>query len=165
MTLDLRRIFAADSAVLPVSYEMDMSNVDHAGAFPLKKPVKTEGSVSNRADTVRLSLKITYCYEAPCARCGETVEREYKVSIEKALAVAVENEDNDTVIPVPDMKLDVDELIFTEVYGSLPSKLLCKDSCRGLCPMCGKNLNEGDCGCSKREIDPRFAALADLLDK
>lgn len=165
MTLDLKRIFATNGAVSPISYEMDMSSVDHAGAFPLKKPVKIEGSVSNRADTVQLSLKIAYCYEAPCDRCGAEVEHMYSVSLERALAVSIEGEESDTIIPVPNMQLDVDELVFTEVYGDLPTKFLCEENCLGLCPKCGKNLNDGACDCPKREIDPRLAALADLLDK
>lgn len=165
MTLDLRRIFATDGACMPVSYEMDMSSVDRAGAFPLKRPVEIRGSVSNRADTVQLSLAVTYWYTAPCDRCGEETTRKYTFSLERALAVSIEGEESDTIITVPDMRLDVDELVFTEVFGDLPTKFLCSGDCRGLCPKCGKNLNEGDCDCPKREIDPRFAALADLLDK
>ena len=72
-------------------------------------------------------------------------------------------QESDTIIEVPGMKLDVDELVYTEVVLSLPTKHLCKDTCKGLCDMCGKNLNEGDCDCVKTEIDPRLSALADLL--
>ena len=61
------------------------------------------------------------------------------------------------------MKLDVDGLIYSEVVVNLPMKHLCKDDCEGICPKCGKDLNEGDCGCPAKEIDPRLQALADLL--
>ena len=61
------------------------------------------------------------------------------------------------------MKLDLDELVYSEVIVSLPMKHLCSEECRGICFKCGKNLNDGDCDCPKKEIDPRLAALADLL--
>ena len=63
----------------------------------------------------------------------------------------------------PDGKLDLSQLALEDVFLSLPSKLLCKEDCKGICPQCGKNLNEGPCGC-KKEVDPRLAALLDFLD-
>ena len=47
---------------------------------------------------------------------------------------------------------------------AMDSKHVCSEDCKGLCATCGADLNEGPCGC-KPEIDPRFAALAQLLDK
>ncbi len=44
-----------------------------------------------------------------------------------------------------------------------PSRSLCGPTCRGLCPTCGKDLNEGDCNCADSRIDPRLAGLKDLL--
>ena len=46
----------------------------------------------------------------------------------------------------------------------METKFLCSEDCKGLCPRCGKNLNLGPCGCRK-EPDPRFAVLEQLLDK
>ena len=45
----------------------------------------------------------------------------------------------------------------------MEQKVLCRDDCRGLCPKCGKNLNEGPCGCTK-DGDPRLAVLSRLLE-
>ena len=165
MTLDLKRIFATDGAALPIVHELDMSDVDHSGRFPLKKPVQVRGTVSNKADVVNLHLEMTYEYSAACDRCGTDSVHEYNVTLDKALAVSIEGEDSDTILTVPEMKLDVDELVFTEVYLSLPSKFLCRKDCKGLCTKCGKNLNDGECGCSHKEIDPRLAKLADLLNQ
>ena len=46
----------------------------------------------------------------------------------------------------------------------MESKFLCREDCKGLCPVCGRNLNLGSCDCGKK-IDPRFAVLEQLLDK
>ena len=165
MTLDLKRIFATEGAVLPIEYELDMSEVDQAGAFPLNKPVAVKGAVPNSADVVSISIVMSYEYIGRCDRCGSDTVREYKVPFEKALAVSIEGEESDTIITVPDMKLDLEELVFTEVYASLPTKFLCSEDCKGLCCMCGKNLNQGSCECSVDEVDPRLAKLKELLNQ
>ena len=164
MLLDLKSIFAVEGSVLPIDYEMDMSEVEYSGVFPLKKPVKIQGSVFNKASVVNLELKITYEYEASCDRCGELKTAVYESCISRALAVSIEGEESDTIITVEDMKFDVDEFVFSEVYLSLPMKHLCKEDCKGLCPMCGKNLNFGECDCQSDDIDPRLAKLKELLN-
>jgi len=165
MTLELKRIFANSGAVMSIEHELDMSDVDHAGGFPLKKPVRISGSVTNKADVIELHLDMSYDYSGLCDRCGAEVTRRYDISLNKALALSIEGEESDTILTVPEMQLDVDELVFTEVYMSLPTKFLCKSDCAGLCVKCGKNLNDGACNCSQKEIDPRLAKLADLLNQ
>lgn len=165
MVLDLKGIFACEGRSLPIDCSLDMSDVDYSGLFPLKKPIIAKGSVFNKASVVTLNLKIDFEYDAPCDRCGKETVRSYNVIIDKSLATSIEGEDSDTIITVPDMKLDVDELIFTEVILGLPTKHLCTETCKGICFKCGKDLNEGDCDCTKKEIDPRLKALADLLNE
>lgn len=164
MFLDLKKIFANEGATLPIEYEMDMSNTDYSGDFPLKQPVKISGLISNRASMVELQLRIDYIFSADCHRCGTFCESSHTLNLLKTLAVSVESEENDTIITVGDMQLDLDELVFSEVYMSLPTKHLCRDACKGICAKCGKNLNDGECDCVKKEIDPRLAKLAELLE-
>jgi len=58
--------------------------------------------------------------------------------------------------------IDVDDLVREQIELALPMSKLCREDCRGLCPECGANLNDGDCGCKDEEIDPRWAALKQL---
>ena len=58
--------------------------------------------------------------------------------------------------------LDVTELLRDVLIAGQPMKNLCKTDCKGLCPKCGANLNEGDCGCEKFFVDPRLATLKDF---
>lgn len=164
MTLDLRRIFATDNSELKVDGSLDMSTVDISSGFPLKKPVSYHGSVSNKASVVTLSLNIDFEYEAPCDRCGNIASRRHSVTIERSLATSLQRQESDTIIVVSDMRLEVDELVYSEVILNLPSKHLCKSDCKGLCYKCGKNLNEGSCDCEKSEPDPRFEKLRELLN-
>lgn len=164
MILDLKSIFAAEGSAKQIDYEFDMSDIEFSGVFPLKTPVSVKGSVSNSAGVVALVLNIEYVYSAPCDRCGEFAERGHNVKLDKMLAVSIEGEDSDTIITVPDMKLDVDGLVYSEVILDIPSKHLCNDDCKGICSVCGKNLNKEDCICKSKEIDPRLAKLAELLN-
>ena len=72
---------------------------------------------------------------------------------------------NNDYFEVIDNTEDIDEQLKEELEMAFPIRFLCKDDCRGLCQRCGKNLNEGECGCNTKEIDPRLAPLKDLLLK
>lgn len=163
MVLDLKSVFVNENSSLPIDYSLDMSAVDFAGLYPLKKPVKIVGAVTNRSSLTVLEAKITYEYVAPCDRCGVEASVERTIGLSRSLALAIEGEESESILPVPDMKLDLDELVYSEVIVSLPMKHLCRGDCRGICPKCGKALNDGDCDCPKKEIDPRLSALAELL--
>ena len=164
MILDLKRIFATDNSVLEINHSLDMSDVDFYGNYPLKNPIKIIGFVSNKASVVSLKLTIEYVFAAPCDRCGVFAQHNHTVIVDKLLATAIERQESDTIITVPDMKLDVDEFVYSEVILDLPSKHLCEPDCKGICPNCGKNLNEGECGCETHEVDPRLAKLMELLN-
>ena len=57
-------------------------------------------------------------------------------------------------------ELDIGELVKEEILLAVPMKPLCGETCRGLCTICGKDLNEEACECRKEEVDPRLAPLA-----
>lgn len=61
--------------------------------------------------------------------------------------------------------LDLSEIVRQALTLALPMVPVCRTNCKGLCPNCGKNWNEGDCDCTEQELDPRFAALQELLDE
>ena len=165
MIIDLKHIFTTDNSSLPIEYKLDMSDFEFMGQYPLKKPVTISGTVSNKASLVRLEASIVYTFEAPCDRCGKYTAREHTLTLDKSLAVSIEGEESDTILITPDMKLDLDELLYSETVVSLPMKHLCSEECKGICFKCGKNLNEGECGCPKKETDPRLAPLAKLLNE
>ena len=58
--------------------------------------------------------------------------------------------------------IELDPIVREQVLLALPMDAVCREDCKGLCGMCGKNLNEGSCGCDRRQIDPRLAALKDI---
>ena len=85
------------------------------------------------------------------------------ILLAQQLSIHIQNED-EWVFPLEADAADLDDIVRTIFVLNMDSKLLCKDDCAGLCCKCGKNLNEGPCACQK-ELDPRFAALRQLLNK
>ena len=164
MIIDLKKIFVNEDSSLPIEYALDLSTTEYQGEFPLKKPVSIRGTVTNKASLVRLEASVNFEYEAPCDRCGDTAVKIYNVPIERVLVGELENDENDEIILVEDYKLDLYELVYTEVVLAMPNKHLCREDCKGICQECGKNLNDGPCGCATKTGDPRLAALRKLLE-
>jgi uncharacterized protein len=60
---------------------------------------------------------------------------------------------------------EIDDLVREAVILSVPAKPLCSENCKGLCPVCGTDLNRSTCSCAKKDIDPRWDQLKGLLKK
>ncbi len=163
MILDLRSVFINENKSISVNSDLDLSALQVYGGYPLKKPVSANGSVSNRAGVVTLNLVCKVIYSAPCDRCGQDTVKTYCIDLTRTLVNEIGNEENDEMLLISDFKLDLDDFIYSEVVLNLPTKHLCKEDCKGICEKCGKNLNNGECDCNKKEIDPRLAPLAELL--
>ena len=164
MIIDLKQVFVNDNFTLPLKYALDLSHIEYMGEYPLKKPVEIAGEIVNKASVVRLEAEISFEFDASCDRCGARTAKTHTLKVSKSLATSIEGEDSDTIVTVPDMKFNLDEFLYAEVITNLPMKHLCSESCKGLCLKCGKNLNEGECTCDKRQIDPRLEILKQFMD-
>ena len=106
-----------------------------------------------------------------CDRCLRKYHRDLKHDFRLFLKSESFDEDKvDLELSEDDMEvgfidgesLDLDEVIKEQVYLSLPLKSLCRDNCKGLCPLCGSDLNETDCKCDKKQVHPGFSKLMEL---
>ena len=137
--------------------------------FPEEAHIK--GYLTDDAGYMQLFLHATLPYSGECARCLETVAGVFELDFTRTVAaegsITEEKlaEMDDAYVMIRDGKLDVDELLREELLMCFPMRLLCDEACPGLCPKCGKPLRLGDCGCPKKEIDPRLAILKKWVDK
>lgn len=164
MLLQCRSLFMGEVKSLPIDTELDFSQVEHQGICPLPDPVRVVGAITVRAGVVQLSARAAFVYHGRCDRCLGAYERAYDVPLEHILVNTLEDEENDDYILLDQYQLDLADLTMADILLELPYKSLCCEDCRGLCPMCGKNLNEGLCGCSHKSVDPRLAVLGQLLE-
>ena len=169
MKLDLSPILSGKQAELVFSgeCESDFRHVFPDVTFPERFVV--DGRITNKAGYMQLTLKADLSYTALCARCLRSVDGVFPFSMTKGVATErmladMQEEVAETYLAICGNELDLTDEIREEIELTFPVRHLCKPDGLGLCPKCGKDLNEGECGCSKREVDPRMAALLKLLD-
>ena len=163
MLFELKSVFQNEGEEKKVNYKLDIADIDIDGVFPFRTPIDVTATAKNRASLVSLTIRACFSYSRSCDRCSTDFTREMDMLFEHKLAQTLVDDGNDDYIETPDFKLELDEVVISDILLSLPQKNLCKEDCKGLCQSCGKNLNEGECGCQRKEIDPRLSALADLL--
>jgi uncharacterized protein len=163
MILDLEPIFNNEGMVREFSYELNLSDQELSGARPFTTPVKVSGSAGNYTGIVELRAKADFVLEMNCDRCAKEISLPLQVDIFHTLVTHLNDETNDELLLVNELRFDLDPLITEDIFLDLPAKFLYDEECKGVCPKCGKDLNTGSCGCEK-EIDPRLAALRQLLD-
>lgn len=168
MLLQLKPLFLGETETLPIEVEVDLSSLEWDGIHPFPHPVRVAGEARAFSGMVTLRATAFFRYEGACASCAAPLSREMEAPMEHILVTSLNHEDNDEFLLVENYQLSLDELTEADVILSLPSKILCREDCRGLCPHCGKDLNEGLCGCRSAEpedpVDARLAALKQLLD-
>ena len=164
MIITLESLMNGGIEKLALACSFDFSKEEFDGVFPFTTPVLLKGEILNKAGIVSLDATAEFELHAVCDRCAEPFSKSFCVPVSHILVSELNNEDNDEFIVVPSMELDIEKLTLEDIYLYLPSKLLCKDDCKGVCPSCGVNLNNGSCGC-KKAVDPRFEALLSLLDE
>ncbi len=162
MMLDLSSIMNVDGKKQGFDLEFDFVGKNESGAIFLT-PVSVSGRLVNIGGSLELSAVAKTCLGFECDRCCESFEEDFECSFEEVLKKEDEKADSDDKNPdaiyFRGNSIELDELVLNNVLLSLPLKRLCKETCRGLCANCGKNLNLGDCGCDTRTVDPRFEAL------
>jgi uncharacterized protein len=165
MKLDLKRIAHEPGASLPFDYQLDLTDLEWNGERPVAEPIHVEGVVRNMAGAMLLEAQMTARLSLICDRCTKPFSKVKTVEYETLLASELENGESDDIVLLDrDEQLDLDELMGDVFLLELDTKNLCSDDCRGICPGCGVDLNVGQCRC-KKEIDPRLAKLAQLLEQ
>lgn len=165
MRLDLRDVILVPDAEKSFQCQVDLSDLEFYGRKPIVRPVLAQGRVVNHAGALVLNGTARSELDLVCDRCGKEFSREKVVPLDMLLADTLEQEDSeDEIFLLTGNELDLDELVTTAFVLAMDTKNLCSEDCKGLCAKCGADLNLGPCGC-RPEVDPRLAALAQLLDK
>ncbi len=163
MRLDLRDIIHIPDAQKSFQFQLDLSELNFYGDNPIVHPVLAQGTVTNHAGALALEGTASSTLELACDRCGKEFTLEKVVGLDSLVAQELEDEENDDILLLDGTELDLDEVVTTAFVLAMDTKNLCSDDCKGLCAKCGADLNLSPCGC-RPEVDPRLAALAQLLD-
>lgn len=162
MFIQLKQIFENIGEVKDFDYNLNPSDMVSLQGLNINNPISVKGTIENKSGIVILTMSLNFSKDCSCDRCLEDFNVSNCFNYEHIL-VSEKYTENDEYILVDNFKLDLEDLVITNVLLNLPSKTLCDENCLGLCYQCGTNLNIGKCQCKKTQIDPRLEALSQLL--
>jgi uncharacterized protein len=118
-------------------------------------------------ETVFIEGSVTTSAETRCCRCLETARMPLQASFKYTFSPAPLEPQEEVELNAEDLELayyeedtiDLDRVIFEQIMLQIPIKPLCGETCKGLCPHCGINLNLASCGCEAETFDERLAVL------
>ena len=170
MIIDISKVVKSINKEVSEEVSIEMNSFEsRLGDFPILQKSPVVLHIKNQENkTLFIAGSVDITVGIPCGRCLEEVPTQICFDIDKKLVIEDntliddEMEENDYLIG---LELDVERLLYAEILVNWPMKVLCKDDCEGICKVCGANLNKGDCGCQRTELDPRMAAIQDIFNK
>ncbi|MDF2502761.1 MULTISPECIES: YceD family protein [Clostridium] len=135
---------------------------DDYETYEVLEPIKVKATLVKTEDMLSLYGMINGEIQLSCSRCLENFSYKLQLELQEELTNNPENKD-DELIFINNDTLDLTEIIENNIIMSLPIQRLCKKDCKGLCQVCGVNLNKGNCNCESPDIDPRLAKLKGLF--
>ena len=122
-------------------------------------------------DVVSISFETQVDVVRTCSRCLEDVKCTHTLSVFRNINVAKKEayiddaSEADEISYIEDCNLDIDMLVLDELYTILTMNVVCKEDCKGICKVCGTNLNESTCNCDQTVPDPRMAVFSDIFNQ
>jgi uncharacterized protein len=151
--------------------------------YNLDEPVENLGLEESFTDKVNVNLslqkihnhivletKLSLKARFDCDRCNADFISNLVTNYQTVYMFGNNTDDNSESINVTFLPLDASEIVLDDdirdyAMLAIPMKKLCKEDCKGLCPECGQNLNDGNCNCKDHAVDPRWQPLKDLKNK
>ena len=158
MKIDLAPILNGEVKELPFSFSENVSegsadiyfkglDAEPAGS------IRISGRVYDLSGFYRLECRVSMPFATHCARCGKAFGYVCECDMQRIVSGDGEHDGNEEYIIYSDRQIELDGPVYEELSISFPSKPLCRQDCKGLCPVCGQDLNEGDCEHSRNEQD------------
>jgi len=129
-------------------------------------PLKLKIFIDKLENIFRFKIRISTKAHYTCDRCLDEFDQDFEIMIEQIYQLGHSELDEDEeieLLPEDTREIDISPAISEAFLINRPIKLLCNETCRGLCVDCGTNLNHEKCNCADKKIDPRFEKLKSLL--
>jgi len=134
-------------------------------------PIKARLRIEKVGTEVLVKGDLTADIKLQCSRCLKDFYSVLTVPVDVVYHPVGELKEDKHEIKVEELdmdfysgeELDLIHLMREQIILNIPMKPLCSDLCKGICPKCGMDLNEGSCSCSGKDIDPRLKILKKWL--
>jgi uncharacterized protein len=166
-TLDLRslRVRSGEQFRDEQSIELEPFELGGQRYLPVPQNVPAELTITRASTGTVFQLRFHARLHGPCFRCLEDAVLDVDVDVREYQAESPGDDEELQTAYVQDDKLDLSTWARDAIALELPDKILCRPDCAGLCPVCGKNLNDEPHDHGEPEPDSRWAALAELKDQ
>ncbi|MBD3284894.1 hypothetical protein GF359_00865 [candidate division WOR-3 bacterium] len=151
------------------SFDVEV-NPDLVGleAYKFHAPIQCKLDFERIGDRIDLSMSLVAGIEVACSKCGKPTRIDIQTTYKVTFLPAADDEDEE--ITATDLELYSDILNLTPILRdafllAIPIAPLCRQGCKGLCPVCGVNLNQGDCNCDKTKRVSPFEELKRLVNE
>ena len=170
MLVNLTDIFSSEQKIVTkeVAYEPDTVTVyDTVYDILSKEPVVlTLKNVGKGKAMVHAT--ISFEFELACDRCLKPVKYSMKIDAQQEVISPdysdEVDEDAEQTVFMEGYQLNVDDLIYSDIVLNWPMKILCREDCKGICRICGKDLNTGECGCDTFVPSPGLAGIKEIFN-
>ncbi|QSX08732.1 DUF177 domain-containing protein [Alkalibacter rhizosphaerae] len=157
MKIDISDLIHGQQTILEIDATIEDDYISGDG-FQQRSPIQVKGFVANTTDGLVFDLTTRAEVEQECSRCTKKFVSILELSFTEEMELTEEQKNKSE-------QLDLTELIRDNILVQLPTKTLCREDCKGLCPVCGKDRNEVDCTCESEQFDPRLSVLSNLLNE
>lgn len=170
MLLNLSDVFKEQGKVIHRDVDIDMTAYEEKGnAYSLREVSKLSLVLTNlEVNRVRIQGTAELVFAGACDRCLTEVLFPMKLSVDRIVVpqelFTEDDEEVDDLSFLEGFYLNTEVLLHNEIMENWPAKILCKEDCKGICPVCGENRNVRDCGCDTFVPDPRMAAIQDVFN-
>lgn len=170
MLINLTDVLTSEGRTKEMQVPIEMTTFSNG---PEEYPVIEAGLVDFKFSCVKrgkaeVQGKTWVVLEMECDRCLKKVEKKIELDFFREVyapdAMTEDTDDEDDLKFMEGYQLNVEDLVYSEILLNLPTKVLCREDCKGICRQCGKDLNEGECGCDTFVPDPRMAAIKDIFN-
>ncbi len=152
---ETREVSFSEKVLIPENYCVD-NNAD----------VKVVGEISNEKGKFHFTGNVLASLCLNCDLCLKPFYVELKFIIDEIFSDDFSEVDSENdFFHFSDKKINLAEAIISGILFNIPMKAVCSDNCKGLCGVCGHNLNEGDCQCDKTYVNPKFEKLKALFEE
>ena len=149
---------------IPFAYQTTAEELGATGEdFSFVGEIDARGSLVYTGVCYRVFGEIKAVKAFACDRCLKECEQEQSHSFEEEFRK--DGGDDSEALVIDGDYIDITDLVRDTLLAAQSLSNLCRPDCKGLCPVCGHDLNEGDCGCDRFVPDPRMAALQQLMNK
>lgn len=146
MKINLKQLFNIVGESKNIEYSIAADELSDIKGYDFSSPVEINGRIFNKAGIVYLEYSIDFSLLITCDRCLKELVRAYHFDCDHIVVPSVSG-DNDEYIVADSESIELNEIAVTDLLLLLPTKNLCKDDCKGLCMVCGCDLNESECNC------------------